>query len=94
MSAPVALALHRTALEALTNVRKHAAARAVEIELTFRDDGRVAMRVHDDGRGASGTDESGFGLIGIRERAEQLGGTATHRTAPGHGFTLHLELPA
>jgi signal transduction histidine kinase len=94
VSAAVALALHRTALEALTNVRKHAAARAVEIELAFQENGRVQMRVHDDGRGASGAEGSGFGLTGIRERAEHLGGTATHRTAPGQGFTLQLELPA
>ena len=41
-SAPaVALALHRTTLEALTNVRKHADAASVAIELAFRDDGRV-----------------------------------------------------
>jgi signal transduction histidine kinase len=93
VSAGVALALHRTTLEALTNVRKHADAAAVEIELDFRDNGRVQLRVHDDGRGAGGTD-GGFGLQGIRERAEQLKGLATYRTAPGQGFTLYLELPA
>ena len=54
VSAAVALALHRTTLEALTNVRKHADAANVEIELAFRDDGRVQLRVHDDGKGAVG----------------------------------------
>jgi len=95
VSAAVALALHRTTLEALTNVRKHAGAANVEIELAFRDDGRVQLHVHDDGKGAA--DEragTGFGLRGIRERAEQLEGSAKYRTAPSEGFTLDVELPA
>lgn len=93
VNAAVALALHRTTLEALTNVRRHADARAVEIELDFRENGRVQLRVHDDGRGAGDTG-GGFGLVGIRERAEQLKGLANYRTAPGQGFTLYLELPS
>jgi len=95
VSAAVALALHRTTLEALTNVRKHADAANVEIELAFRDDGLVQLRVHDDGKGAvEETVGSGFGLRGIRERAEQLKGRASYRMAPNEGFTLSVELPA
>jgi signal transduction histidine kinase len=95
VSAAVALALHRTTLEALTNVRKHAGAAHVEIELAFLDNGRVQLRVHDDGRGAAEeATGSGFGLKGIRERAEQLKGSASYRTSPSEGFTLSLELPA
>jgi signal transduction histidine kinase len=92
VTAAVALALHRTALEALTNVRKHAAATLVEIVLAFRPDGRVHLRVHDDGQGSSRLD-GGFGLTGIRERAEQLGGSVAFHTAAGSGFTLDMELP-
>jgi signal transduction histidine kinase len=95
VSAAVALALHRTTLEALTNVRKHADAAHVEIELAFRDTGLVQLRVHDDGKGAvEETAGSGFGLRGIRERAEQLKGRASYRMAPNEGFTLDVELPA
>jgi signal transduction histidine kinase len=94
VSAAVALALHRTTLEALTNVRKHADASSVSIELAFHGNGRVQLRVDDDGRGAAETSGAGFGLQGIRERAEQLKGRATWRTMPGTGFTLQLELPA
>jgi signal transduction histidine kinase len=94
VSAAVALALHRTTLEALTNVRKHADAANVEIELAFRDDGRVQLRVHDDGKGtADATAGTGFGLKGIRERAEQLKGSVDYRTAPSEGFTVYVELP-
>jgi signal transduction histidine kinase len=95
VSAAVALALHRTTLEALTNARKHADARNVEIELVFRDNGRVVLQVHDDGKGAPDeTEWTGFGLKGIRERAEQLHGSASYLTGPSQGFTLLLELPA
>jgi len=92
VTAAVALALHRTALEALTNVRKHAAATLVEIVLAFRPDGRVHLRVHDNGRGSSRLD-GGFGLTGIRERAEMLGGSVAYHTAMDEGFTLDMELP-
>jgi signal transduction histidine kinase len=94
VSAQVALALQRTTLEALTNVRRHAHANHVEIHLDFDRASRVCLRVSDDGRGASETQAEGFGLTGIRERAEQLRGTATYRTAPGKGFGLEVELPA
>lgn len=93
VSAAVALALHRTTLEALTNVRRHAEARSVEIELDFSDEGRVRLHVRDDGKGAVDT-SGGFGLLGIRERAEQLKGLVNYETAPGQGFRLFLELPA
>jgi signal transduction histidine kinase len=94
VSAAVALALHRTTLEALTNVRKHAEAENVEIELAFLEGGQVRLWVRDDGKGATnGTMQTGFGLTGIRERAEQLNGTASYATTPREGFALCLELP-
>ena len=93
VSAAVALALHRTALEALTNVRRHASATRVTFTLAYRDDGRVELRVEDDGQGAANA-QGGFGLLGIRARAEQLGGTVTYRTAPGSGFAILMDLPA
>ena len=90
--AAVALALHRTALEALTNVRRHAHASRVDMTLVFEADGRVHLKVNDDGRGAAEL-QGGFGLTGIRERAAQLGGSVAYDTAPGRGFTLTMELP-
>ncbi len=88
----VALALHRAALEALTNVRRHARARRADLRLVFADDGRVTLTVKDDGVGSERT-EGGFGLTGLRERAEDLGGLARWSTAPGEGFSLTVELP-
>jgi len=93
VSAATALALHRTTLEGLTNVRRHADARRVRVELAFRDDRKVQLSIHDDGRGTADANAGGFGLKGIRERAEQLGGAMRYRTAPGNGFALEVELP-
>jgi signal transduction histidine kinase len=90
VSAAVALALHRAALEALTNVRRHASATQVDLILAFGD--RIGLRVRDNGRGAAVL-EGGYGLVGIRERAQQIGGTVDFQTGPGGGFTLDMELP-
>lgn len=91
VSAAVALALQRTALEALTNVRRHAAASRVTMSLDFGGDQRVRLRVADDGVGATSL-EGGYGLTGIRERATQLGGVVRFETGPGRGFAIELEL--
>ncbi len=89
----VALALHRAALEGLTNVRRHAQAGRVDVRITFHDDGRVSLTVKDDGVGTSET-AGGFGLVGLRERAEDLGGQLLWHSAPGQGFALTVDLPA
>jgi signal transduction histidine kinase len=83
--------LFRAAQEGLTNVRKHAAAGSARLVLTYRTDGTVRLEVCDDGRGAT-VAADGFGLIGLRERAERLGGTVDIESAPGGGTTLRVEL--
>ncbi len=92
LRAGVALALHRTALEALTNVRRHAGASRVGIDLVFLPGDRVRLCVRDDGKGAANL-EGGFGLTGIRERATQLSGSVDIESTPGQGFELRMELP-
>ena len=92
LSAAVAFTLYRAAQEALTNVRRHAAASEVVVSLTFCEE-RVRLVVKDDGRGAEGPEE-GFGLLGLRERARLLGGAIGVRTARGQGFELAIEVPA
>lgn len=88
----VSLALYRAAQEGLTNCRKHAGARAARVTLDYRSPGRVRLAVADDGVGADGAND-GFGLLGLRERAQLLGGTVAVRTAPGRGFVLEVEVP-
>jgi signal transduction histidine kinase len=84
--------LLRAAQEGLTNVRKHAAAERVSLTLDYQHPALVRLCVRDDGRGAQ-TAGSGFGLVGLRERAQQLGGRLEVVTAQGAGFTLTMEVP-
>jgi signal transduction histidine kinase len=84
--------LFRAAQEGLTNVRKHAAAGRARLVLGYRDDGTVRLEVCDDGRGASAAGD-GFGLLGLRERAERLGGSVDVESAPGRGTTLRMAVP-
>ena len=87
------LALYRTAQEALTNVRRHAAAERVDVHLRYTDDG-TWLTVEDRGRPAEGAEPGlGYGLTGMRERAELLGGRLA--AAPtDDGFRVELYLPA
>jgi signal transduction histidine kinase len=83
--------LFRAAQEGLTNIRKHADAGSARLVLAYRAEGTVRLEVCDDGRGATIAGD-GFGLIGLRERAERLGGTVDIESAPGGGTTLRVEL--
>jgi signal transduction histidine kinase len=89
--------LFRAAQEGLTNVRKHAQASRAQVMLDYSQPGAVRLEVHDDGAGVSAdghaTGVNGFGLVGIRERAAQLGGRMSLESAPGRGSTLRVEVP-
>jgi signal transduction histidine kinase len=89
------LALYRTAQEALTNIRRHAAATHVELQLAYRADGTTVLTVadHGDGPPPPPPNGHGYGLTGMRERAELLGGRLS--AAPtDDGFRVELWLPA
>ncbi|NUR73723.1 MAG: sensor histidine kinase [Hamadaea sp.] len=85
--------LLRAAQEALTNVRRHAEAAHVSVELAYTAD-RVTLTVRDDGRGFDPGRHSGFGLDGMRARAAQVDGLLTVDSAPGRGCTTTLEVRA
>jgi signal transduction histidine kinase len=85
-------ALNRVVQEALTNVRKHARASKAIVTLDYSDAQHVRVNVRDNGVGAT-TPGSGYGLIGIHERMQTLGGTATTRSEPGGGFSVMVEVP-
>ena len=89
---PVEITLYRAAQEALTNVRRHARASKLDIELAFASGSGIRLRVEDDGVGSDLLNQ-GFGLVGLRERAESVGGSMSVRSALGGGFTLEIELP-
>jgi signal transduction histidine kinase len=83
------LAAFRIVQEALTNVRRHAAASRVRVRLSYEPD-ELAILVADDGVGAQ-PGEPGHGLIGMRERAALYGGVV--ETESGDGFTVRVILP-
>ena len=84
--------LLRIGQEAITNASKHAKPTRIDVTLAF--DGRtVRLAVEDDGVGfliesQSGGDHRNFGLVGIKERAELLGGTIEIKSAPGQGTRI------
>ena len=84
----------RTAQEALTNVRRHAAAGHVALTLAYDDPEQVVLEVRDDGRGFDpDAARTGFGLDGVHARAAEVGGAVVLRSEPGAGTTLRLEVP-
>jgi signal transduction histidine kinase len=89
------VALLRITQEALANVRKHAGAHRVDVELAFADAGSpVTLRVGDDGRGFDPVAPcTGSGLGGIRERVDELGGALALTSAPGAGTRVEVRLP-
>ncbi len=82
--------------EALSNVRKHARASRVSVEVRSSPNWRFQVR--DDGLGfdaeAGPPGDSHVGLRIMRERAERIGGQVTLQSRPNAGCTMTLELPA
>ena len=88
---PVEIAVYYTVAEALTNAAKHAGATAVDIEVSIGE-GVLNVRVRDNGRGGANFGE-GTGLLGLRDRAEALGGRLLLHSPPGQSTTLEITLP-
>ncbi len=90
--------LLRVAQEAIHNVKKHAGARHlwVQLEYGLAD---VALEVRDDGRGFAASKDAvsqpgHYGLTGMRERAAMIGGTLEVTSEPESGTTVRLRAPA
>ncbi len=89
LPATVGLATYRIMQEALTNAVKHAPQTPITVHLAATDP-TVRLDIDSAGRPGSG---HGLGLIGMRERAEALGGRL--EAGPGgSGWRVHAELPA
>ncbi len=88
----------RVAQEAIHNVRKHADAGQLWVQLEYGPE-MVTLEVRDDGRGgalehSAGTSSGHFGLTGMKERAAAIGGTLEVSSARGDGTTIRLSVPA
>ncbi|WP_269856597.1 sensor histidine kinase [Streptomyces sp. RPT161] len=102
LPAEAGLAVRRVAQEAVTNARKHAPGAKVAIRLDYLP-GEVELEVRDFGgrpvdnepvdNGELGGSGGGYGLLGMRERAELLGGTLEAGPAE-EGFVVRLRVPA
>jgi len=85
--------------EALANAFNHSAAANIEAEVTYGEHA-LQIRIRDDGRGISETvlDAGGrpghFGLLGMRERAKQLGANIEVWSKPGAGTEIDVRVPA
>ena len=96
LAADVEYNLLRIASEAISNAVKHSGARTIEVAL---DTGKDAVRltVSDDGTGfqtENGVSRTGhYGLIGMRERAAQIGGELEFESEPGRGTTVTVTAP-
>lgn len=89
-----AIALFRIVQESLTNILRHARADKVVISL-LKDGDDYVLKVRDNGKGfdPNRKKKNSFGLVGIRERALMLGGTATINSRPGNGTEITVSVP-
>jgi signal transduction histidine kinase len=90
----------RVAQEAIHNVKKHAEASSLMVQLEYGP-AELALEVTDNGRGFSTPNGSApssptghFGLTGMHERAAMIGGTLEVTSEPGTGTTVRLRAPA
>ncbi len=86
--------LYRITQEALNNILKHAQASQVSLSLQ-RNGELVRLEIRDDGVGFDPEARMlrGYGLQGMRERAEQLGGSFSLQSMPQGGTTIIVEAP-
>ena len=89
--------LLRIAQEAIANAVKHSGAESIEVTLD-RMPGHISLVVQDDGAGFVTSNGNGaplghFGLIGMRERAGQIGAEWNLESVPGHGTRVNVTMP-
>lgn len=92
LPAAVEVAAYRIVGEALTNVARHAEADAARLRLELDGD-HLLVEIADDGVGISADRQAGVGLVGLRERAAELGGTSEVLCPPDGGTVVRARLP-
>ena len=97
LDSAVDLTAFRITQEALTNVRKHAATDKARVQVRYGQD-RITVTITDEAtarrpKTAESAADSGFGLIGMRERAQSVGGRLRTGPRPEGGFQVIAELP-
>ena len=87
----VEVAAYYVVAEALANAAKHARASVVRVAVRTQDQ-MLNVCVRDDGLGGADPDH-GSGLLGLKDRAEAIGGSLSVESARGAGTSLYVELP-
>jgi len=91
LPAAVEVAAYRIALEAMTNVTRHARAASASVQITV--DGALHLEITDDGDGLPDVVRAGVGISSMRERAAELGGECTVAAAAPRGTTVRATIP-
>jgi signal transduction histidine kinase len=92
-------ALFRICQETMSNIARHSQATAVLVQVGVEKE-EIVVEIEDDGRGfdpeavARREGRRSWGLMGIRERAEILGGVAKVESSPGQGTHVEVRVPA
>ena len=85
--------VYRVLQEALSNVARHSGARQAWVRLHAKD-GMIELDVEDHGKGLDGPSSGrGLGIVGMRERAELLGGSIEFLRPPQGGTLVRLSVP-
>lgn len=92
LSAVVQYQLLQIIREAMSNARKHAQGRRVDVRAR-RLEGMLEVCVSDDGRGSLSGSTAGFGLKTMAERARALGGSFHIDSSPGAGTAVTVRIP-
>jgi signal transduction histidine kinase len=95
LPADVEIALYRIVQESMTNIVRHAQATRADVILEWRQE-KLIIIVEDNGVGiddASIMNGDRLGIVGMRERAEMLGGECTVERTTGSGTTVLVEVP-
>jgi signal transduction histidine kinase len=91
LPAAIEVAAYRIALEAITNISRHAGASRGIVRVLLADG--LCLEITDDGCGLPASARAGVGLTSMRERAEELGGTCTIDALPQGGTGVIARLP-
>jgi signal transduction histidine kinase len=89
------ITIFRIFQESLTNIMRHADARSVKVNLK-QTDNKLILRIEDDGKGIARENITGgksLGILGMRERARQIGGEIQFFPGAESGTTVLLTAP-
>jgi signal transduction histidine kinase len=92
LPAAVEVAAYRIVIEAMLNAERHARAGRISVHLSTPAD-RLLLEVVDDGIGADPDAPAGVGLVGMRQRAAELGGSLNLLPSADGGTRVRCELP-